>query len=304
MYYYVPRTNHETMNREFVITPAITTRDCRSITDLLRDAARYPLLTVDEEVELATKSAAGDLAARELLVNSNIRFLISVAKQYEGRYGACLSDLLSEGYIGMLTAASRFDVTVGCKFISYAVWHIRQKIEQYLMENGQMVRVPQNKMVQLRRVRRIAQRFEQANGRRPDSSEIADILSEGDAPFDASQVQTLLTAANPVIEADAPIRDEEDSPSFLDSIPSGDHADDHLLDESRRETIGRLLATLSERDALILRQTYGLEGTEACTLTEISEQTGLSKERVRQIRNHVLNNLRKGPFASVLRSLL
>ena len=292
------------MRKDLVITQSITTRDSRSIVDFLKDISRYPTLTVQEEVELATAAHAGDTKARDALVNGNVRFLVSVAKQYAGQ-GVALDDLLQEGYMGMLRAAELFDPTKGFKFISFAVWWIRQSIESYIAESSRAVRLPMNKLAALRRMRRISARFEQANCRHPDTQEVVALMEDSDegCPLPPDQVEALVQASAKIVHADTPISDEADSITFLDTMASTDATDAGMERESLKITLDAALSTLSPTEAEVLRESFGIGCTET-SIEDIAARKGLSRERVRQIRLKGIRRLASGPHARLLSSFL
>lgn len=290
------------MRKDLVISQSITSRDSRSFTDFLREISQFPSLTVQEEVELATAAHAGDLSARDRLVNGNVRFLVSVAKQYAGQ-GVPLDDLIQEGYMGMLRAAELFDPTKGFKFISFAVWWIRQAIEAYIAESSRTIRLPMNKLAALRRMRRISACFEQVNCRRPDVSELVDLM-DGAESLSPEQIEAITQASATMIRADAPINsDESDSVTFLDTLPSADATDAAMDKESLRQTLDAALASLTLAEADILRESFGI-GCPETTLDDIAARKGLSRERVRQLRLKGIRALASGPHARLLSAFL
>lgn len=290
------------MRKDLVITQNITNRDTRSIVDFLRDISRFPMLTVQEEAELATAAHVGDMEARDRLVNGNVRFLISVAKQYTGQ-GVPLDDLIQEGYMGMLRAAELFDPTKGFKFISFAVWWIRQSVESYIAESSRTIRLPMNKLAALRRIRRISARFEQENSRRPDVREVVELMDESES-LTPDQIEALAQASTTMIQADAPINsDESDSITFIDTLSSSDVTDAAMDRESLMQTINAALSTLSRTEADILRESFGIGCTES-SIDDIAARKGLSRERVRQIRLKGIRSLASGPHARLLSTFL
>lgn len=290
------------MRKDLVITNSITTRDSRSFVDFLRDINQFPQLSVQEEVELATAAHAGDKEARDRLVNGNVRFLVSVAKQYTGQ-GVALDDLIQEGYLGMLRAAELFDPTKGFKFISFAVWWIRQSIESYIAESSRTIRLPMNKLAALRRIRRISARFEQENCRRPDAQEVAELLKDDETPITSEQVEGLVQASTTMLHADAPISDDTDSITLLDTLSSSDATDAAMEHESLVQTIDAALSMLPPAEAAVLRESFGI-GCSETSLDDIAARKGLSRERVRQIRLKGIRHLKSGPHARLLSSFL
>lgn len=276
--------------KELTISVSYTSRDSRAVADFIRDANQYPLLSVEEEVELSYRAQHGDAAARDRLVNSNLRFVISVAKQYEGR-GLPLEDLINEGCIGLVKAVERFDATMGFKLISYAVWWIRESIEQAISTTSDMVRMPQNKLQALRTIRRTAESIRQREYRDPDAQEIADNLPEG---FDltAAQVERIMAVGQRTVQADAPLTDEEDSSSIIDLYTDGTDTDAELLEDEQKRYVERLLTQLTPRQSQVMREYYGI-GCQEKSHEEIGMEMGVSSERVRQIRLKGLETLRR-----------
>lgn len=290
------------MRRDLVITSNFTSRDSRSFVDFLRDAKDSKPLGINEEVELATAARAGDLKAREQLINGNIRFLISVAKQYVGQ-GIPLDDLLQEGYLGMLHAAELFDPSRGFKFISFAVWWVRQSIELYISENARTIRLPQNKLASIRRIRKISAHFEQENCRQPDPQEIASILSRREPDVTASQVASLQAASSHVVSADMPLTDDVDATTLIERFSSSSSTDAELMHESLIQTIDMALGMLPHAEADIIRESFGI-GCAESSLEEIAARRNLSRERVRQIRQKGIRRLAEGPQAKLLAGFL
>ncbi len=272
--------------RQLKLNPSITLRDTQSINAYLRDIDRYPLLTPEEEIELAQRIHKGDTAARDIMVNSNLRFVVSVAKQYPVP-GLDLMDIISEGNVGLLKAAERFDETRGFKFISYAVWWIRQTIMQAIAENGRMVRIPLNKLGEQHRIFQFIAEFEQENQHTPTIDQIADAM---DIP--AERVALLMGVSGRHASIDSPLAIGEDS-TLGDILPSTDTpATDQEMDmESLHTDLESLLSSLPKREAEVLRMFYGI-GCTPQSLDEISTQIGLTRERVRQIREKAALRLR------------
>ncbi len=272
--------------RQLKLNPSITLRDTQSINAYLRDIDRYPLLTPEEEIELAQRIHKGDTAARDIMVNSNLRFVVSVAKQYPVP-GLDLMDIISEGNVGLLKAAERFDETRGFKFISYAVWWIRQTIMQAIAENGRMVRIPLNKLGEQHRIFQFIAEFEQENQHTPTIDQIADAM---DIP--AERVALLMGVSGRHASIDSPLAIGEDS-TLGDILPSTDTpATDQEMDmESLHTDLESLLSSLPKREAEVLRMFYGI-GCTPQSLDEISANIGLTRERVRQIREKAALRLR------------
>ncbi len=284
--------------RQLKMSQSITARDTQSINTYLKEIDRYPLLTPDEEADLAVRIHQGDEEARTKLVNSNLRFVVSVAKQYPPQ-GMDLMDLISEGNVGLLKAAERFDEKRGFKFISYAVWWVRQSIMQAIAEQGRMVRVPLNKLGEQHKIYQFIAEFEQANEHTPSIDQIAEAL---DMPAD--RVAVVMGVANRHTSIDSPLPNGEDS-TLVDVLPDQDTPDtDHVLDdESLHTELERMLSTLPAREATVLRLFYGI-GCQAKSLDEISETIGLTRERVRQIREKAALRLRNSTNREQLVSFL
>ena len=265
--------------RQLKISKQITGRDSFSIEKYLQEIGKIDVLTPDEEVALAKKIRSGDRAARELLVKSNLRFVVSVAKQYQNN-GLSLGDLINEGNLGLIKAAECFDETKGFKFISYAVWWIRQSILQAIAENSRLVRLPLNKISSINKVNKFFFRLEQ------DS----------------------LRIANRPLSMDAPLSADEDSSNLYDVMITGDNAisdaEREMNADSLRTEIDRYLTILDERDALILRMYYGLGGYTAMSLEEIGDRVGLTSERVRQIKSKAIKRLKNSCRSKRLKTYL
>jgi RNA polymerase sigma factor, sigma-70 family len=276
--------------RQLKISKQITGRDSFSIEKYLQEIGKIDVLSPDEEVALAKKIRAGDKAARELLVKSNLRFVVSVAKQYQNN-GMSLGDLINEGNLGLIKAAECFDETKGFKFISYAVWWIRQSILQAIAENSRLVRLPLNKISNINKVNKFFFRLEQEFQREPTAEEIA---REMDIP--EKEVKDSMRIASRPLSMDAPLTNDEDSSSLYDVMITNDNsmpeAEKELNADSLRTEIDRYLSTLDERDATILRMYYGLGGYTAMSLEEIGDRVGLTSERVRQIKSKSIRKLK------------
>ena len=286
--------------RQLKITKSITNRESQSLDKFLQEIGREDLISVEEEVELAGRIRNGDMAARERLVNANLRFVVSVAKQYQNQ-GLSLPDLINEGNVGLIKAAEKFDETRGFKFISYAVWWIRQSILQALAEQARIVRLPLNQVGSLNKIQKAYSRFEQEFERRPSAEELAEEL---DMPID--KIAEVLRMQGRHVSMDAPFVDGEDN-SLIDVMENQDspRADRGLISESLTQEIDRALATLSDREQRIVRKFFGVgKGVEEKTLEEIGEEEGLTRERVRQIKEKALNNLAMNSRSKVLRTYL
>ena len=284
--------------RQLKITKSITNRESQSLDKFLQEIGREELISVEEEVELAGRIRNGDMAARERLVNANLRFVVSVAKQYQNQ-GLSLPDLINEGNFGLIKAAEKFDETRGFKFISYAVWWIRQAILQALAEQARIVRLPLNQVGSLNKIQKAYSRFEQEFERRPSAEELADEL---DMPVD--KIAEILRMQGRHVSMDAPFVDGEDN-SLIDVMENQDspRADRGLISESLHQEIDRALATLSPREQIIVRKFFGY-GEQEKTLEEIGVEMGLTRERVRQIKEKAVKNLANNSRSKVLRTYL
>ena len=284
--------------RQLKITKSITNRESQSLDKYLQEIGHEELISVDEEVELAQKIRNGDKKALEKLTKANLRFVVSVAKQYQNQ-GLSLPDLINEGNLGLIKAAKKFDETRGFKFISYAVWWIRQSILQALAEQSRLVRLPLNQVGSVNKVSRAFNKFEQENERRPSIEEIA---AEIDLPQD--KIAEAIKVGNRQISVDAPFSDSDDN-SLLDILPNTSipNADKGLDIESLKEEVNRALSTLNERERDILKDFFGLNGSEL-TLEEIGQKYGLTRERVRQIKEKAIRRLRNSTQNKLLKSYL
>ena len=284
--------------RQLKISKSITNRENASLDKYLQEIGREPLITVDEEVELAQRIRQGDRAALDRLTRANLRFVVSVAKQYQNQ-GLGLSDLINEGNLGLIKAAEKFDETRGFKFISYAVWWIRQSILQALAEQSRMVHLPLNQVGMLNKISKAVARFEQEHERRPSAEELADEL---DIP--AEKVAEAMKQSGRHLSMDAPFAEGEDN-SLVDVLANDDapRADQRLASESLTHDIDRVLSTLADRERDIVKSFFGI-GTREMTLDEIACEFGLTRERVRQIKEKALRGLRKPSRSAVLRGYL
>ncbi|MBI5218410.1 MAG: sigma-70 family RNA polymerase sigma factor [Bacteroidia bacterium] len=284
--------------RQLKITKSITNRESASLDKYLQEIGKEELITVEEEVELAQRIRKGDQAALEKLTRANLRFVVSVAKQYQNQ-GLSLPDLINEGNLGLIKAAEKFDETRGFKFISYAVWWIRQSILQALAEQSRIVRLPLNQVGSLNKINKAFSKFEQQFERRPTSEELADVL---DLPSD--KVADTLRVSGRHISMDTPFVQGEDN-SLLDVLENEDSpvADHNLITESLSKEIDRALATLTQRERDIIKLFFGIAKAEM-TLEEIGEQFGLTRERVRQIKEKAIRRLRHTSRSKLLKSYL
>ncbi|MBW6535086.1 MAG: RNA polymerase sigma factor RpoD/SigA [Mariniphaga sp.] len=284
--------------RQLKITKSITNRESASLDKYLQEIGKEELITVEEEVELAQRIKKGDQAALEKLTRANLRFVVSVAKQYQNQ-GLSLPDLINEGNLGLIKAAEKFDETRGFKFISYAVWWIRQSILQALAEQSRIVRLPLNQVGSLNKINKAFSKFEQEHERKPSPEELAESLE-----LPADKVADTLRVSGRHVSVDAPFVDGEDN-SLLDVLVNNDspNADRLLIQESLAREIHRALATLTEREADIIRLFFGI-GCQEMTLEEIGERFGLTRERVRQIKEKAIRRLRHTSRSKLLKTYL
>ena len=284
--------------RQLKITKSITNRESASLDKYLQEIGREPLIPVDEEVELARRIRHGDRAALEKLVKANLRFVVSVAKQYQNQ-GLSLPDLIDEGNLGLIKAAEKFDETRGFKFISYAVWWIRQSILQALAEQSRIVRLPLNQVGSLNKINKAYQRFEQEFERKPSAEELAELL---DIPVD--KIADTLKMSGRQVSVDAPFVEGEDN-SLIDVMVNEDspNADHSLINESLSREIDRALATLAPREADIIRKFFGI-GVPEKTLEEIGIEFHLTRERVRQIKEKAIRHLKSSSRSRILKTYL
>ena len=284
--------------RQLKISNSFTNRESASLDKYLQEIGHEELLSVDEEVELAQKIKKGDRQALERLTRANLRFVVSVAKQYQNQ-GLSLPDLINEGNVGLIKAAEKFDETRGFKFISYAVWWIRQSILQAIAEQSRIVRLPLNQVGSVNKINRELNKFEQEHERRPSVNEIADRI---DLPEE--KVEEAMKANNRHVSMDAPFADGEDN-SLLDVLADNDMpmADKALVQESLRKEIDRAIDLLNDREQKVVRAFFGI-GSPEMTLEEIGDKYNLTRERVRQIKEKAIRRLRHNTKNKLLKTYL
>ena len=285
--------------RQLKITKQVTNRETASLDKYLQEIGKVELITADEEVELAQRIRQGDRIALEKLTKANLRFVVSVSKQYQNQ-GLSLPDLINEGNLGLIKAAQRFDETRGFKFISYAVWWIRQSILQALAEQSRIVRLPLNKIGSINKINKTYAKLEQEFEREPNAEEIAEVLDLTEA-----EVKESMKNAGRHVSMDAPLVQDEDN-NMYDVLKSDEVVtpETELLYESLRKEIDRAISTLTQREADVVRLYFGLNGSHPMTLEEIGEKFGLTRERVRQIREKAIRKLRCTERNSQLRGYL
>lgn len=286
------------MMRQLKITVAITSRGSEALERYLQDISKEEMVSTDEEVKLAKRIRQGDKNALERLVKANLRFVVSVAKQYQGQ-GLELTDLINEGNVGLINAAMKFDETRGFKFISYAVWWVRQSILQALADKSRLVRLPLNQIGYVSKVNHFYHDFMQKNNRAPSLDEVADALG-----MEKSKVNAALLTSGKHISMNAPLIDDEDS-CLLDLLTNDDkgNADSSLISDSLKEEVHHALDLLPERESQVIRMYFGIN-TPELSLEEIGEKLNLSRERVRQIKEKALTLLRNAQIGSVLKEYL
>ncbi len=283
------------------LTKQFTNRESKSLDQYLQEIGKVDLLTPDQEIELAKRIKKGDQYALEALTKANLRFVVSVAKQFQNQ-GLSLGDLINEGNLGLIKAAKRFDETRGFKFISYAVWWIRQSIMQAIAEQSRMVRLPLNRVGSLNKLSKAYAKLEQEYERKPNASELAQELD-----MDTDEVANTLQLYGRHISMDAPLKQGEDGKNSLLDIMANDQQpqpDGILMKESLKSEVESVLSTLSEREANVLRLYFGINSEHSATLEEIGERFNLTRERVRQIKEKALRSLRHPSRSSSLKAYL
>ncbi len=285
--------------RQLKISKQITNRESQSLDKYLQEIGKVDLLTPDEEVELAKRIREGDQFALEKLTKANLRFVVSVAKQYQNQ-GLSLGDLINEGNLGLIKAAQRFDETRGFKFISYAVWWIRQSILQALAEQSRIVRLPLNRVGSLNKISKTFSELEQKFEREPSPEELAEVLE-----VSTSEVIDTLKISGRHVSMDAPFVQGEEN-SLLDVLEndSEDTPDSELMSDSLRKEVQRALSTLTQREADVVTFYFGLNGESIMTLEEIGEKFNLTRERVRQIKEKAIRRLRHTSRSKALKPYL
>lgn len=285
--------------RQLKIVKQITNRENQSLDKYLTEIAKVDLITAEQEAELAKRIRNGDQIALEKLVKANLRFVVSVAKQYQNN-GMSLGDLINEGNVGLIKAASRFDETRGFNFISYAVWWIRQSIMQALAEQSRIVRLPLNRVGSLNKISKAFSELEQKYHREPSVEEIANLL---DITVDEVMNNQQLSGRH--VSVDAPFVQGEEN-SLLDVLQdNGEQTPDQgLMEGSLRKEVQRALSTLSERESLVISSYFGLDGSQAMTLEEIGEKFDLTRERVRQIKEKATRKLKNSTRSKLLKAYL
>ena len=285
--------------RQLKITKQVTNRETASLDKYLQEIGKVELITAEEEVELAQRIRQGDKIALEKLTKANLRFVVSVSKQYQNQ-GLSLPDLINEGNLGLIKAAQRFDETRGFKFISYAVWWIRQSILQALAEQSRIVRLPLNKIGSINKINKTYAKLEQEFEREPNAEEIAEALDITEA-----EVKESMKNAGRHVSMDAPLVQDEDN-NMYDVLKSDEviTPETELLYESLRKEIDRAISTLTPREADVVKLYFGLNGSHPMTLEEIGEKFDLTRERVRQIKEKAIRRLKHTSRSKILKSYL
>ena len=286
--------------RQLKIAKSITNRESQSLEKYLQEIGKVELITPEEEVQLAIRIKQGDLNALDRLTKANLRFVVSVAKQYQNQ-GLSLPDLINEGNLGLIKAAQRFDETRGFKFISYAVWWIRQSILQALAEQSRIVRLPLNKVGLTNRINKAFQQLEQEYEREPSAEELAEVLE-----LDTEEVAATLSMSSRHVSMDSPIADGEDS-TLIDIMfnPNAELADENIINkESLKKEIERSLNTLTERQQEVIRYFFGIGIDHPMSLEDIGDRFCLTRERVRQIKDKAITKLRNASRSKLLKSYL
>lgn len=287
--------------RQLKITKQVTNRETLSLDKYLQEIGRVELITAEEEVRLAQKIREGDQQALEKLTKANLRFVVSVSKQYQNQ-GLTLPDLINEGNLGLIKAAQRFDETRGFKFISYAVWWIRQSILQALAEQSRIVRLPLNKIGSINKINKAFSKLEQTHERMPTDDELAELLE-----LSTDEVKQSIRYSGRHVSMDAPLKEgDDDSSSMYDVLVGEDspNPESGLIKDSLRREIERSLTTLTPREADVVRLYFGLNGEHPLTLEEIGEQFDLTRERVRQIKEKAIRRLKHTSRSKLLKAYL
>ena len=283
------------------LTRQLTNRENKSLDLYFQEIGKYVLLKPEEEIDLAIKIKKGDMAAQDKLVRANLRFVVSVAKMYQNQ-GLSLGDLINEGNIGLVKAAQRFDETRGFKFISYAVWWVRQSIMQAIADQSRVVRLPLNRVGNLTKISKAYRDLEQEYERKPTTDELAKILD-----MTADEVAYALQISGRHVSMDAPLKSgDENKNTLIDVLPNDEQPlpDKELMKESLKKEVHNVLSTLTEREAEVIKLYFGIEGDHSATLEEIGERFNLTRERVRQIKEKALRNLRHSKRSGRLKSYL
>jgi RNA polymerase primary sigma factor len=284
--------------RQLKISKSITSRESHALDRYLTEIGREDLLSLDDEIELSQRIRKGDKEALDCLIRANLRFVVSVAKQYQNQ-GLPLPDLITEGNIGLIKAAEKFDETRGFKFISYAVWWIRQTILQALAEQSRIVRLPLNQVSAVSRMKKVIQQFEQEYERKPSAQELAELTDVAE-----DKIHDALRSDGRHVSVDAPFQEGEDN-SLLDVMTNPDmpSTDNVMMGESLTLEIDRVLSSLKEREELVIRMSFGI-GEREMTLDEIGDKLGLTRERVRQIKEKAIKQLRESGMSKQLKAYL
>ncbi len=282
------------------ITKQFTNRESKSLDQYLQEIGKVDLLTPNQEIELAIRIKKGDKLALESLTKANLRFVVSVAKQFQNQ-GLSLGDLINEGNLGLIKAAQKFDETRGFKFISYAVWWIRQSIMQAIADQSRMVRLPLNRVGSLSKIGKAYRDLEQEYERTPTTTELAAILD-----MSADDVAYALQISGRHVSMDAPFSGDDDKNSLIDVLPNDQQPspDGNLMTESLKNEVANILSGLTEKEAEVIRLYFGIGGERSATLEEIGERFNLTRERVRQIKEKAIRNLRHSPQSKRLKAYL
>ena len=283
--------------RQLKITKSITNRESQSLEKYLQEIGKVELVSPEDEVKLARLIKQGDQKALDRLTKGNLRFVVSVAKQYQNQ-GLSLPDLINEGNLGLIKAAQRFDETKGFKFISYAVWWIRQSILQALAEQGRLVRLPQNKIGTYNKANKAYMAFEQEHEREPSTEELSDILE-----MSVTEINNIFQSNTRHTSLDAPVHEAEDV-AMGDLLKGGGETDEDVMHDSLKNEIRRVLKSLSPREAEIVNAYFGLDGENGVTIEQIGQKYDLTKERIRQIKERAIKRLQKARYSSALKAYL